>query len=350
MDAVHEDAAALDARRRWCRTRSARWRCSCRAAGARRRSRAGTAIVAALAFVYSMFAIGGAGAETVLSRLPADSVRPAGVRLGAGKSGQSQRSEGQKYDDSAKVDDSRRRVRPLTRVVVKHAARGVRQRRGDRRASGGISTSPRRRISDRRCDEYDALPRAARVHRRRGAVACRRRPAPASIRSTRAMRPSSRRAASCCATWASRSARAEPAAQRRAFESWGMPIAGAIQPPGQARGRRRRVARRAHGRRRAAAIARTTKASGSTARFSATTIDEFIVVPLPHWRGPGDVFHLMSIISPVDRDLAVVYSPLMPVPFREALAGARHVVRRSAGRGVRLDGRERAGHRRRASA
>jgi N-dimethylarginine dimethylaminohydrolase len=43
-------------------------------------------------------------------------------------------------------------------------------------------------------------------------------------------------------------------------------------------------------------------------------------VPLPHWRGPGDVFHLMSIISPVDRDLAVVYSPLMPVPFREALA------------------------------
>jgi N-dimethylarginine dimethylaminohydrolase len=27
----------------------------------------------------------------------------------------------------------------------------------------------------------------------------------------------------------------------------------------------------------------------------------------------------MSIISPVDRDLAVVYSALMPVPFRDAL-------------------------------
>ena len=40
---------------------------------------------------------------------------------------------------------------------------------------------------------------------------------------------------------------------------------------------------------------------------------------LPHWRGAGDVFHLMSLFSPVDRDLAVVYSPLMPVPFREAL-------------------------------
>jgi N-dimethylarginine dimethylaminohydrolase len=46
---------------------------------------------------------------------------------------------------------------------------------------------------------------------------------------------------------------------------------------------------------------------------------DVIVVPLPHWRGQTDVFHLMSFISPVDRDLAVVYSPLMPVPFRELL-------------------------------
>lgn len=48
---------------------------------------------------------------------------------------------------------------------------------------------------------------------------------------------------------------------------------------------------------------------------------EVVTVPLPHYRGPSDVFHLMSIISPVDRDLAVVYSPLMPVPFREWLIG-----------------------------
>ena len=46
---------------------------------------------------------------------------------------------------------------------------------------------------------------------------------------------------------------------------------------------------------------------------------EFQIVPLPHWQGPGDVLHLMSIISPVDHDLAVVYSRLMPVPFREWL-------------------------------
>jgi N-dimethylarginine dimethylaminohydrolase len=46
---------------------------------------------------------------------------------------------------------------------------------------------------------------------------------------------------------------------------------------------------------------------------------EVVVVPLPHWRGPSDVFHLMSMISPVAGDLAVVYSPLLPVPFREFL-------------------------------
>jgi N-dimethylarginine dimethylaminohydrolase len=46
---------------------------------------------------------------------------------------------------------------------------------------------------------------------------------------------------------------------------------------------------------------------------------EVLVVPLPHWRGEADVMHLMSLISPVDRDLAVVYSRLLPVPFRELL-------------------------------
>jgi len=48
-------------------------------------------------------------------------------------------------------------------------------------------------------------------------------------------------------------------------------------------------------------------------------VDDFIVVPLPHWNGPEDVLHLMSMISPIDKDLAVVYSRLMPVSFREYL-------------------------------
>jgi len=49
------------------------------------------------------------------------------------------------------------------------------------------------------------------------------------------------------------------------------------------------------------------------------TAKELVVVPLPHWRGPSDVFHLMSVLSPVDHDLALVYSPLLSVPFRELL-------------------------------
>lgn len=46
---------------------------------------------------------------------------------------------------------------------------------------------------------------------------------------------------------------------------------------------------------------------------------EVIVVPLPHWHGDGDVFHLMSMLSPVGRQLALVYSPLLPVSFRQWL-------------------------------
>jgi N-dimethylarginine dimethylaminohydrolase len=46
---------------------------------------------------------------------------------------------------------------------------------------------------------------------------------------------------------------------------------------------------------------------------------DVVEVPLPHWRGKDDVMHLMSLLSPVDHDLAVVYSALLPVPFRQWL-------------------------------
>ena len=46
---------------------------------------------------------------------------------------------------------------------------------------------------------------------------------------------------------------------------------------------------------------------------------QVIVADLPHYKGQEDVFHLMSILSPVDKDLAVVYSPLMPIRFRNEL-------------------------------
>ena len=37
------------------------------------------------------------------------------------------------------------------------------------------------------------------------------------------------------------------------------------------------------------------------------------VFDVPYWRGPTELIHLMSVISPVADDLAVVYLPLLPV-------------------------------------
>jgi N-dimethylarginine dimethylaminohydrolase len=110
----------------------------------------------------------------------------------------------------------------------------------------------------------------------------------------------------------------ESAEQGRAYEAWGLPIAGRVMPPGRIEGGDvvwlddRTVA-----------VGRGYRTNDDGIRqfreLLGDSIDDLIVVPLPHWRGPADVFHLMSIISPIDRDLAVVCSPLMPVPFREVL-------------------------------
>ncbi len=54
-------------------------------------------------------------------------------------------------------------------------------------------------------------------------------------------------------------------------------------------------------------------------KFLPDELDECLEVPLPHWEGSDGVMHLMSLISPVRRDLAVVYSRLLPVLFREWL-------------------------------
>nr|WP_312578272.1 arginine deiminase family protein [Sedimentibacter sp.] len=48
-------------------------------------------------------------------------------------------------------------------------------------------------------------------------------------------------------------------------------------------------------------------------------VDEVIIVPMPHGDGADSCLHLMSIISMISDDLAVVYSKYMPVFFRELL-------------------------------
>ena len=43
------------------------------------------------------------------------------------------------------------------------------------------------------------------------------------------------------------------------------------------------------------------------------------IFDLPYWHGPGELLHLLSVISPVADDLAVVYEPLLPVGLWEVL-------------------------------
>ena len=111
----------------------------------------------------------------------------------------------------------------------------------------------------------------------------------------------------------------EPAAQERACVDGHMPaaIAGRIESPGRVEGgdviwldSRTLVVGRGY----------RTNADGIRQLRAILGNDvDLVEVPLPHWRGQHDVMHLMSLISPIDHDMAVVYSRLLPVPFREWL-------------------------------
>lgn len=46
---------------------------------------------------------------------------------------------------------------------------------------------------------------------------------------------------------------------------------------------------------------------------------EVLTAPVVHWTGPGEVMHLMSVISPIDEHLAVVYPRLIAVETMEVL-------------------------------
>jgi len=110
----------------------------------------------------------------------------------------------------------------------------------------------------------------------------------------------------------------EAAATRNFLESKGIPTLGVIEAPAMIEGGdivwldERTVA-----------IGRgyRTNDAGIEAfrKLTQGIVDEIIVVPMPHGDGPEACLHLMSIISMVDQDLAVVYSKYMPVFFRELL-------------------------------
>jgi len=46
---------------------------------------------------------------------------------------------------------------------------------------------------------------------------------------------------------------------------------------------------------------------------------QHFVFDMPHYKGPKECLHLMSVVSLIDKDLAVAYSPLMPVRLRQFL-------------------------------
>lgn len=109
----------------------------------------------------------------------------------------------------------------------------------------------------------------------------------------------------------------EPDAMEGSCRALGLPILGRIVPPGRVEGGDV-VWLDAH----TLAVGRgyrTNDAGIEQLRAILGLSVDVLVVPLPHWTGQGDVMHLMSLISPVDEDLAVVYSRLLPVPFREGL-------------------------------
>ena len=110
----------------------------------------------------------------------------------------------------------------------------------------------------------------------------------------------------------------EPAAEHRAFEANGIPVLGFITAPGTVEGGD------------VAWLDDKTLAVGHTYRTNEEGIRQLagllaplgvtvLPVSMPHYKGPSDVFHLMSVLSPVDNNLAVVYSPLIPIIFRNEL-------------------------------
>jgi N-dimethylarginine dimethylaminohydrolase len=110
----------------------------------------------------------------------------------------------------------------------------------------------------------------------------------------------------------------EPEAQECALREDGRLVAGSIAAPGRVEGGdliwldHRTVA---------VGLGKRTNAEGiaQLRRLLGDAIDELIIVPLPDYPGQHDVMHLMSLISPIDRNLAVIYSRLLPEPFRQTL-------------------------------
>jgi N-dimethylarginine dimethylaminohydrolase len=109
----------------------------------------------------------------------------------------------------------------------------------------------------------------------------------------------------------------EPEAIGRELLAAGVPVAATLDPPARAEGGDtvwldERTLLVGYGYR--------TDGPGIDALREAFPGVEVIWLDLPHWQGDGEVMHLMSLLSPLDRDLALVYPRLAPVRLLQLLA------------------------------
>ena len=111
---------------------------------------------------------------------------------------------------------------------------------------------------------------------------------------------------------------AEPGLQQDELSRRGWPIAGAIAAPGRLEGGDviwldEGTVVVGQGKRTNA------EGIGQLKTLLKERVEEIVVVPLPDYPSQHDVMHLMSLISPIDIDMAVVYRPLLPDAVRRML-------------------------------
>jgi N-dimethylarginine dimethylaminohydrolase len=111
------------------------------------------------------------------------------------------------------------------------------------------------------------------------------------------------------------SRRAEPAAVEAWTSAAGIPTVGRIEAPGTIEGGDALWLRPD-----LFCIGRTLRSNDAgTRQLAALVGGDVRTFDLPYWRGAGELVHLMSVISPVADDMAVVYLPLLPAGLWELL-------------------------------
>ena len=107
----------------------------------------------------------------------------------------------------------------------------------------------------------------------------------------------------------------EPEVLERWTTAAGIPTLGRIEPPGTVEGGDTFWLRPD-----LFCIGRTLRTnSDGVAQLADLVGGDVRVFDLSYWKGPSELVHLLSVISPVADDLAVVYLPLLPVGLRELL-------------------------------